>query len=84
MKAHPEWHITIEGYTDNRGLPEKNRALSANRAGAVKSYLVQHGVPEGRLTATGRGQDSPIADNGTEAGRAANRRVELKISLEKQ
>jgi len=84
MTAHPEWHLTIEGYTDNRGAPEKNLALSAHRAEAVLAYLVRKGIPGTRLTAAGRGQDSPIADNRTEAGRAVNRRVELRISLEKQ
>ena len=83
LSTHPEWHLTIEGYTDNRGTPEKNRLLSGNRARTVMNYLVKKGVPESRLTAIGLGQDNPISDNATEAGRAANRRVELKLSLEK-
>ena len=79
LLAHPEWHLTIEGFTDNEGRPEKNRLLSQKRATSVKNYLVKKGIPEGRLSATGLGQDHPIADNATPAGRAANRRVELKL-----
>ena len=79
---HPEGHLTIEGYTDNSGTPQKNLLLSQKRAQAVQTYLVKKGVPATRLTATGFGQDRPIADNSTPAGRAANRRVELKISTE--
>ncbi len=83
LLAHPGWHLTIEGYTDNSGLPEKNLQLSSKRAGAVKVYLMSKGVPDARLTATGFGQQNPIADNRTPKGKAANRRVELRLSLEK-
>lgn len=84
LLAHPGWHLTIEGYTDNSGRPEKNLQLSAKRAGAVKAYLMSKGVPEPRITSVGYGQEHPIADNLTLAGRARNRRVELKLSPEKQ
>jgi outer membrane protein OmpA-like peptidoglycan-associated protein len=80
MNDHPEWHLTIEGYTDNSGRQEKNLQLSQQRALAVKNYLIQKGIAEYHLTATGLGQEHPIADNSTPAGRAINRRVELKIS----
>ena len=83
LLAHPEWHLTIEGYTDNQGKPEKNLLLSQKRALSVKNYLEKKGVPTAQLTATGLGQEHPIADNTTVGGRAANRRVELKISLGK-
>lgn len=83
IMIHPEWQLTIEGYTDNRGKPEKNLLLSQKRAMAVRDYLVKKGIEETRLTANGLGQEHPIANNTTEAGRAANRRVELKISLKK-
>jgi OmpA-OmpF porin, OOP family len=84
LAVHPEWHLTIEGYTDNLGIPEKNLLLAGQRATAVKNYLIKNGVPEARLTATGFGQEHPVADNQTAKGRTANRRVELKLSLEKQ
>jgi len=84
MKDHPEWHLTIEGYTDSSGRADKNLLLSQKRALAVKIYLIKKGIAERRLTATGLGQANPIADNSTPAGRAINRRVELKISQEGQ
>jgi outer membrane protein OmpA-like peptidoglycan-associated protein len=84
LQAHPEWNITIEGHTDNAGTPEKNRALSQKRAAAVRAYLVGKGIAATRLTASGYGQEHPIADNKTPEGRAANRRVELKVSIDKK
>ena len=83
LLAHAEWHLTIEGYTDNSGTQAKNLLLSRKRAAAVKDYLEKKGVAEAHLEAAGYGQASPIADNGTPQGKAANRRVELKLALEK-
>jgi len=83
MNDNPEAHLTIEGYTDNSGKAEKNLLLSQKRALAVKNYLIKKGIIESRLTAAGLGQEHPIADNSTPAGRAINRRVELKLSQEK-
>ena len=86
LKAHPEWHLAISGYTDNSGKPEGlegNQVLSQKRADAVKAWLVSNGVEERHLSATGFGQDKPIADNKSAKGRAINRRVELKVSVEK-
>jgi outer membrane protein OmpA-like peptidoglycan-associated protein len=77
---YPEIKMNIAGHTDNTGKPEKNQALSTARAESVKNYLVSKGVSESRLTATGFGQDQPIADNTTTAGKAKNRRVEFKVS----
>lgn len=79
---HPELHLTIEGYTDNSGQPKKNLVLSQKRALAVEKYLISKGVPATRLKSAGYGQEHPLADNQTEEGRAANRRVELKISTQ--
>lgn len=68
----------VAGHTDNRGSPAANKALSQQRAEAVMRYLVSKGVNAANLSAVGYGQERPIADNATEAGRAANRRVELR------
>lgn len=84
LLAHPEGHLTIAGYTDNSGRPEKNILLSQKRALAVKNYLVKKGIAPTQLTAIGYGPQHPVADNATLAGRAANRRVELKMSTDNQ
>jgi outer membrane protein OmpA-like peptidoglycan-associated protein len=83
LLAHPAWHLTIEGYTDNSGSPAKNLALSRKRAEAVKVFLIHKGIAASRLTAEGYGQEHPISDNLTAKGRSINRRVELKLSIEK-
>ena len=74
-----EFDLKLSGYTDNTGRAEYNLELSKRRAAAVKQYLVNGGIDEGRLTADGFGIANPIADNATAAGRAQNRRVELEI-----
>jgi outer membrane protein OmpA-like peptidoglycan-associated protein len=79
MKDNPALHLDIEGYTDNTGDAATNLKLSQSRADAVRAYLVKKKVDSGRMTATGFGQDSPVADNKRAAGRAKNRRVELKL-----
>jgi outer membrane protein OmpA-like peptidoglycan-associated protein len=81
MKENPSYNLSINGYTDNKGKPETNRKLSEKRAIAVKKYLETHGVAGSRLKATGYGQENPIDDNNTEAGRKRNRRVELKVNF---
>ena len=80
LKDNPALRLDIEGYTDNTGNAEKNLKLSQSRADAVRAYLVKRTADAARMTATGFGQDNPIADNRTVAGRAKNRRVELKVS----
>ena len=69
--------VGIEGHTDNVGNAAANQALSARRAEAVKAYLVGKGIAADRLTATGYGQERPVADNSTINGRAENRRVDF-------
>ena len=69
--------LRIEGHTDNVGGAAANRKLSEERANAVKAWLVQKGVKPATLAASGSGNSKPVADNGSEAGRAKNRRVEL-------
>ncbi len=69
--------LAIEGHTDNIGTAKANETLSQQRAESVKKYLVEQGVVAERLTFAGFGASVPVADNGTELGRAQNRRVEL-------
>ncbi len=61
-----------------RGLERTNRRLSQQRAEAVEKFLVENGASPAQIDAKGYGEDNPVADNKTEAGRAQNRRVELK------
>lgn len=79
LRDEPKMKVAILGHTDNFGSAAYNQKLSQNRAQAVVDYLVNKGIDEKRLKAQGFGASQPIADNGTEEGRAENRRVELKI-----
>jgi len=79
LRNNPAMKIEISGHTDNVGTAEHNLALSKNRAGAVYQYLVDHGIDATRLTFAGYGFSRPIDDNGTEQGRANNRRTEFKV-----
>ena len=73
----PALKLSIEGHTDNTGDAAHNRTLSAARARSVLGALVGAGIDPARLASTGHGADKPMADNGTDDGRAKNRRVEL-------
>ena len=75
---YPELPVEIAGHTDSQGSEVYNQDLSERRAAAVYEYLVSHGANEQTLTIAGYGESQPIADNGNEVGRAANRRVELR------
>ena len=72
--------LRIEGHTDNVGAAATNLELSGQRALTVKNYVVGKGVDKARIIAVGCGQDKPVADNTTEAGRAKNRRTEFRIA----
>lgn len=72
-------YVRIEGHTDDRGSTDTNQQLSEARAYSVMQFLVDVGIDASRLEAVGYGEDYPIADNQTEAGRAENRRVEFHI-----
>jgi len=72
-------NVEVAGYTDDRGQSDFNQTLSQKRAESVKEYLQSSGVAANRMKAKGYGEDSPIANNSTAAGRAKNRRVELRI-----
>ncbi|MBB5497244.1 OmpA family protein [Paraburkholderia sp. MM5384-R2] len=79
LQQNPEVVASVVGHTDNTGSLQYNQTLSVNRAQSVTGYLAQRGIAPQRLSATGMGPNQPIADNNTEAGRAANRRVEIYL-----
>ncbi|OIQ37484.1 MAG: hypothetical protein BM555_00745 [Crocinitomix sp. MedPE-SWsnd] len=72
-------HFEIQGHTDNSGEDKVNKNLSTNRAKTVFKFLVEHGIPQDRLSYKGYGHKRPIDTNDTEIGRQNNRRVEIKI-----
>jgi OOP family OmpA-OmpF porin len=78
MVKNPDMRLEVQGHTDNVGKAKYNKTLSEKRAQAVMDYLISKGISKNRMVAKGYGMDVPAADNGTEEGRAANRRVELK------
>jgi len=80
LKAYPSVGVKIGGYTDNVGDPASNVALSQARATNVANELAALGVPAQRLAAEGYGEEHPVADNTTEAGRAQNRRIALRVT----
>jgi outer membrane protein OmpA-like peptidoglycan-associated protein len=80
MNKFPLAVFAIRGYTDTTGSVTGNLKLSDKRANAVRNYLVENGIDTSRLTAKGYGQESPIDTNDTRAGRANNRRVEVKVT----
>jgi outer membrane protein OmpA-like peptidoglycan-associated protein len=79
IEQYPGTVVQIEGHTDSTGAAAYNQTLSENRAGSVRSYMIQRGVDANRLAAFGYGMTRPVADNDTPAGRAQNRRVEVLI-----
>lgn len=80
LRAHAELtRVDIQGHTDDRGDRAANLDLSARRARAVRTYLIDHGIAPDRVEAHGLGPDRPVATNATAEGRATNRRVEVHI-----
>ena len=71
--------IVVAGHTDSRGSSTSNRRLSLARAESVRAFLVNAGVSPERISASGRGEDEPVAENRTAEGRANNRRVEIIV-----
>ena len=79
LKRNPKARIEVEGHTSSEGGEDFNQVLSAERAYSVRLYMISKGIPEDLVTATGYGYSRPKADNSTEAGRMANRRIEIRV-----
>jgi len=80
LSENPATTVRIIGHTDSTGSDAINDPLSVNRAVAVRNYLTARGVASNRIAIDGRGSREPIADNGTDAGRAQNRRVDIFVA----
>ena len=83
LDKYPESDVLIVGHTDNVGTDDYNQGLSLRRANAAAAYLVSQGVSNSRVRTNGLGENEPVASNETDAGRAANRRVEVAIYASK-
>jgi outer membrane protein OmpA-like peptidoglycan-associated protein len=79
LNTYPNSLIDVYGHTDSTGSDAYNQTLSENRARMVADYLASRGVTQARIRSTGFGKTQPVASNDTPEGRAANRRVEIKI-----
>jgi outer membrane protein OmpA-like peptidoglycan-associated protein len=82
IQAHPGLNLAIEGHTDTTGTSDFNMKLSQQRADTVREFLISQGLSPDIITAKGMGEDDPVADNSTAAGRKQNRRVEIIVSGE--
>jgi OmpA-OmpF porin, OOP family len=78
LKNYPNAKFSVEGHTDSTGSVKMNQKLSEDRANTVKNALVERGVNAANLTAVGYGESKPIATNKTKAGKAQNRRTEVR------
>ncbi len=79
LKATPAMRIEVGGHTDNVGNDAANQVLSAQRAKAVRDFLVDQGIDAARVEAKGYGETKPVAGNDTDEGRAQNRRTEITV-----
>ena len=77
LQSNGDWKMRVVGHTDSVGSDSSNQQLAQQRATSVMAYLVAHGVDKGRLSVDAKGDSQPVAANDSDAGRAANRRVEL-------
>lgn len=77
LEQRPDVNVDVIGYTDSTGSAEYNQKLSEKRAQAAADYLTANGVEESRISVQGKGEENPVADNSTAAGREENRRVEI-------
>jgi outer membrane protein OmpA-like peptidoglycan-associated protein len=80
LRKHARVAIELQGHTDDRGTEAYNLALSERRAAVVREYLLARGVDSARVAFVGLGERQPAADNRTLEGRAANRRVEMRVT----
>jgi len=80
MKQNASMEILLSGHTSSEGGAALNQDLSLKRVRSCKDYLVSKGIDDGRITIKGYGPDMPVAPNDTEANRAKNRRVEMKVT----
>ena len=79
LKENPPAKVMIVGHTDSTGSDEYNQKLSERRAASLAKRLSDNGIDKNRIQTTGKGEKEPIATNGTAAGRAQNRRIEVEI-----
>ncbi len=79
LKEYDQTTVRISGYTDSTGPLSLNQRLSEDRANSVRTYLVAQGIATDRIDSAGYGPANPIASNGSDEGRQANRRVEIKL-----
>ncbi|MCQ2060317.1 MAG: OmpA family protein [Fibrobacter sp.] len=79
LKRNAKANVEIEGHTSSEGSEELNQKLSEDRASSVRAYMIKKGISPERVTAVGYGPSRPKADNSTEAGRKANRRIEIRV-----
>lgn len=80
FKRYPDTNIKIDGHTDDIGTNRVNQRISEQRAASVADYLADLGIDRSRMTTEGFGESRPVAENTTDAGRQANRRVEVAIT----
>jgi len=79
LKEFDKTVVEVAGHTDNTGSDSYNQSLSERRAGSVSTYLTSQGINSQRLITVGMGEQRPVADNNSAAGRQANRRVEITM-----
>jgi outer membrane protein OmpA-like peptidoglycan-associated protein len=79
LTKYPRQSALIEGHTDNTGNAAYNQQLSQHRADAVRNFMLAQGIEAARLSSSGKGESTPVADNTTATGRQQNRRVEVII-----
>jgi outer membrane protein OmpA-like peptidoglycan-associated protein len=84
LNKYGDTNILIEGHTDSTGTNQHNQTLSEKRSDAVGDFLRSNSVASSRITTKGYGEDQPVADNSTSAGRQQNRRVDIAIFANKK
>jgi outer membrane protein OmpA-like peptidoglycan-associated protein len=79
LKENSTLKVSIQGHTDNKGVPSENQSLSENRAKGVVQYIISKGIDKDRLKFEGFGQSQPKVKNDSESNRALNRRTDIMI-----